>query len=740
MSGSRGVSDTPSSVDLSNCDREPIHVPGSIQPHGVLIALRAPDLFVAQVSENIQAYLGVSPDEALGRPLAAFLSPESAELIRGALEHERWDELNPLRIEAGGKRFDGIIHRYAGAAIVEIEPAQEAFAQGSIHHPLRSAMIHVEAARTLPDLCQSAVAEVRRLTGFERVMLYRFDEEGHGSVDAEARVLSLEPYLGLHYPASDIPQQARQLYLRNWLRIIPDARYRPARLVPNLRPDTGAPLDLSFAVLRSVSPTHLEYLANMGVRASMSVSLIVRDRLWGLISCAHHSGPRQLPYELRSACEVLGRLVSLQIAALSDREAATQRSSRQGTLELLACTMRGRDDALEALFVREAELLTLVGAQGAAAVGAGEVLTCGLTPPSAQVAALADWLDEHAGLAPFATASLPALLPEAAETKDVASGVLTFALPGARPRRLLWFRPELVQTVNWGGDPTKAVLSDGALRVHPRRSFELWKEEVRLRSLPWTESDVEAARELRRLAVESDLERKLLREQQAVRLRDDLVAVVSHDLRSPLNVIQMQAALLLRAPLDEPAAGRVRTGAERIQRSVARMNVLIRDLLDLAKIEAGRFALEWQTEEVGAMVDEGLVLLRPLADAKGITIREELTEVPPVRADRERVFQVLSNLVGNAIKFTPERGTIVVRAEPQGRAVQFTVADTGPGIAPEQLAHLFDRYWQATRRQREGAGLGLYIAKGIIEAHGGKIWADAQTGSGARFMFTLPVA
>ena len=224
----------------------------------------------------------------------------------------------------------------------------------------------------MQELANIVVEEVKRVTGFDRVMFYRFNEVGDGSVDAESVAPGLEPYLGLHYPASDIPQQARRLYLENRLRIIADARSQPARIVPTLRPDTGAPLDLSFAVLRSVSPIHLEYMANMGLRASMSIALVVRDRLWGLISCANHTGPRPVAQDVRVACEFLGRLTSLQIDALEDREAAARRASSQATASMLSDTMRTQDDAtdnvLERLLARSSELLRLVDAEGVAVV------------------------------------------------------------------------------------------------------------------------------------------------------------------------------------------------------------------------------------------------------------------------------------------------------------------------------------------------------------------------------------
>jgi signal transduction histidine kinase len=279
------------------------------------------------------------------------------------------------------------------------------------------------------------------------------------------------------------------------------------------------------------------------------------------------------------------------------------------------------------------------------------------------------------------------------------------------------------------------------MRIHPRRSFALWKDKVRLHSWPWSACNLEAAAELRRTALELDLGRQVVREQRAVRARDDLVAVVSHDLRSPLGVIQMQAALIPQhaaALGDTEDAARLRQSAERIGRAVARMSALIRDLLDLAKIEAGRFEVHAQPEHIRDVIQETVSLMRSLAESKQITIADDL-ESAIVAVDHERIFQVLSNLIGNAIKFTPEGGTITLHAERSGAELVITVADTGPGIAPDEIDFVFDRYWQAQRTGKAGAGLGLYIARGVVEAHGGRMWVESPPGAGARFHFTLPI-
>ena len=728
-------------VDVTDCDREPIHIPGTIQPFGVLFVLAEPSLTITQLSENVGDHLPLRVEDLLGRPLSAILDPASVTQVREALGEERSQDMNPLQIRASGRQFDGVVHRHDGAAILELEP--DPGRPLSMHHPFRPALLRIQRVVTSAELADVVVQQMRHVTGFERVLFYRFHEDGHGSVDAEAKDPALEPYLGLHYPASDIPAQARELYRKNWLRLIFDASARPARVVPALRVDTGGPLDLSFSVLRSVSPIHLEYMANMGVRASMSISLIVGDRLWGLISCQNHTRPLRVSHELRMACEFLGRLTSLQIAALEDRDQLAGRASRRATEDELARAMHEsapEDNVLAALLTHPKQLMGIVGAEGVALVSGGEIITSGRTPPPALIADIAAWVDQKEASPLFATASLAALFPGAREASDVASGLLTFALPGGVPqRRLLWFRPEFIQTVNWGGDPNKPVAAGPGARLRPRHSFALWRQEVRFRSHPWTEGNLEAADELRRLAIEVDIARRFSSEQRAVQARNDLLAIVSHDLRGPLSGVLLQTEVMLHLTGgSEKGAAALHGTAQRIRKSAAHMKALTDDLVDLASIEARRFTLHLESVESRELVEDGLLAAAPLAEAKRITLAKELIDVPRLEADPERMFRVLSNLLGNAIKFTPEGGTVTVRAERRGNDLSIAVTDTGPGIGADQLPHIFERYWKAPSTSHSGSGLGLYIANGIVEAHGGKIWAESSAG-GARFTFVLPL-
>jgi light-regulated signal transduction histidine kinase (bacteriophytochrome) len=381
--------------------------------------------------------------------------------------------------------------------------------------------------------------------------------------------------------------------------------------------------------------------------------------------------------------------------------------------------------------------MDLVGAGGVAVLQDAELLTCGAAPPADVIREIARWLEDRGDRRPFSSASLGIDFPPALAASAVASGLLTFALSDAR---LMWFRPEFIQTVNWGGNPTETVDAEAGKRLRPRHSFALWKEEVRARSRPWTPSDLEAADELQRRATEVDIARRLSSEQRAVRARDEVLAVVSHDLGSPLLVILLEAAHVLRhlpETGDQPARG-LRESVELIRRATTRMKALIEDLLDLDTMGAQSFPLDVQTVESRELLVDAVTDARPLADAKDISLLLDQTESPKIDADPHRISQVLSNLLGNAIKFTPEGGTVSLAAQPRDGVLAVTIADTGRGIAPEDLAHIFDRYWRPKGLEGTGTGLGLYIARGIVEAHGGRIWAESSP-QGATLVFTLPL-
>ncbi len=495
-------------VDLTNCDREPIHISGHIQPHGVLLVVQEPQLEILQVSENTLHLLGFAPESAIGQDLSLLFDRVQLEKLKACLRNENLKTVNPIKlyVERPGKslEFDCILHRVQEVLMVELELAtsQENLSVFSFYHSVRATVSKIQSAKNLKDLCQVTVEEVRQISGFDRVMVYQFDPEGNGAVIAEDKAEMLSPFLGLNYPSSDIPKQARQLYALNWLRLIPDINYKPVPIVSGKNAVTTQPRDLSFSVLRSVSPIHIEYLQNMGVAASMSISLIKDKELWGLIAC-HNYTPKYLNYELRAACEFIGQVMSLELQSKEGNEDYDYKLHLKSLQTKIFEDISTSENLSQVLVKCQHNLLEAVNAQGAAIVFGDNCYRVGQTPQGESLKYLTQWVQEHLKQEIFYTDSLAKCYPEAEEFKDTASGCLAIAISPTQKIYVLWFRPEVIKTVNWAGNPNKPLQTDedGNYRLSPRKSFELWKENVRYKSLPWKQCEIDAALELRKAMI-----------------------------------------------------------------------------------------------------------------------------------------------------------------------------------------------------------------------------------------------
>ena len=730
---------------LANCADEPIRFPGAIQPHGALLTLREPDLQIVQVSANVASLFNHPPETLLGQPLDTLLGADNARTVQQIASQLNFIDAPALHVTLNGNEFEGLLHRHQGVLVLEFEPRYEHFQPKSVNgraSNLGKMLQRLQSAKTLQALYEISVSEIQAMTGYDRVLIYRFEEEGHGQVIAEASAPSMELFNGLFFPASDIPEQARELYRTNWLRIIPNADYEPVPLLPKLHPDTGKPLDLSFSTLRSVSPIHCQYMKNMGVLSSMSISLMKGDKLWGLISCGNRE-PLYVPNDLRTTCQTIGQVLSLQISAMEALDISRQREEKVEALDTLNQAMSASADTVfDGLAQCPQVLMDLVLAGGVAIIEGQQLHRYGNCPEPAQIRALHKWLQDT-GQPVFASHHLSAVYPPAADYQPVASGVLAMSLPKPVDNGVLWFRPEVKENIQWSGDPQKPLAlekSDAGLRLRPRTSFEIWKVEMAGISTKWSSGDRFAANDLRRSALENDLARQVLREQQAVHARDELVAVVSHDLRNPMTVISMLCGMMQKAFSSDGAhtSRRISSAIDTMQQAAARMNVLLEDLLDTSKIEAGRYTVKPVPLDVSQILEEAYALLAPLAQEKGVDLSFNAEPGLQINADPERLFQVLSNLIGNAIKFTPRQGKIGISAMSNGEEIVFAVRDSGEGIAPDQLPHVFDRYWTLTENNPTGSGLGLYITQGIVKAHGGRIEAESELGRGSEFRFTVP--
>ncbi|HEY9643772.1 MAG TPA: GAF domain-containing protein, partial [Coleofasciculaceae cyanobacterium] len=582
------------SVDLTNCDREPIHIPGLIQPHGVLLVLQEPDLKIIQVSHNTVELLGRHPQDLLGKRVSVLLNPKQIYAMRQCL-NEDFEHVNPLdmaiKAPTKSRYFDGIVHRQDELVVLELEPKQTQQKTDFLEFYQRAKRIitKIQKSPTLLEMCQVVVQEVRKTTGFDRVMIYQFDAAGAGQVIAEDKLETLTPYLGLHYPASDIPQQARQLYTLNWLRLIPDSDYQPANLVSADAALSDRPLDLSLSVLRSVSPIHLEYLKNMGVCASMSISLIRDQKLWGLIAC-HHMSPRYVTYGMRTLCEFIGQVMSIELTTKEEHEDLDYKMFLKSLLSQFVESLSQSKHLLDGLAQQGTSLLELVNASGAVICTGNQYVCIGTTPPEDVLPALQAWVKPQFQYSLFQTPSLPQVYPAAASFKNVGSGLLALEISEVHQNYIFWFRPEVLQTVNWGGNPHKPVeVVDGQARLSPRQSFELWQETVQGYSLPWKPCEVEIVAELRSLIVgvilsQADEMAKINLELERSNTElDSFAYVASHDLKEPLRGIHNYSNFLMEdygSVLDADGIAKLQT----VVRLTQRMEDLINSLLHYSRL------------------------------------------------------------------------------------------------------------------------------------------------------------
>jgi len=737
---------SPDQLDISSCASEPIRTPGGIQPHGFMLTL-SPALDVLQASANLLPMAGLAAEAAIGLPLAAVIGKACGERMARELATDMLGQ-RPMylgTVTLGNDRhFDVMGHVWDGLVIAEFEAVDRAEPADFRHlYPLITDFLaKVGEHASIPALTDLAARHIRSVTGYGRVMVYRFDPDGHGRVVAEAKAPDYDSYLNQSFPASDIPSQARELYLSSPIRVIQDADYDASPLVPEFNPATGTRNDLTYAALRSVSPVHLQYMRNMGTLASMSVSLIVRGKLWGLIAC-HNAVPRAVSVEKRTACEQLGQILALCVESREDSaELQFRLDVRRIMVEILGRLTKSAD-FIDNLRGVSGELLRFARAGGVAIVADERIFTYGDTPDDAAIRDLSTWLAVHGHTEVFHTSELGAVYPPARTFIHNASGLLALPISRIHQHYLLWFRPEMIQTVEWAGNPYEKEAAPGApSRLSPRQSFATWRETIHGHSLPWHAAEIEMTTEFRTALLGIALERA----EQMAELAEELGRAnkeleafsysVSHDLRAPLRHIAGFSDLLLESAGSEDVALRQRF-LKNIKESARLAGKLVDDLLSFSQM--GRAALRPTSIDMTDLVS-GCI------DKLGIEIGQRrvdwhIDRMPVVQGDPSFLHLAMFNLLSNAVKFTNGRDPAVIRiwAEDAGDDYAFHVADNGAGFNREYVHKLFGVFQRLHRMEDfQGTGIGLANVRRIIERHNGRVWADSILGEGATFSFTLP--
>jgi diguanylate cyclase (GGDEF)-like protein len=529
---------------LVNCASEPIHRPGCIQPDGALLVVSADTTRVLQVSANVEQFLGLALEAALAGSFAELVGEGNARTIR---ELPVRGDLQPavpafFRFDAQF-RFDArwritdlavLAHRVNGDWVIELENCNETEQQhfGRLFAATRNSLWESDNESDLGRYCQLVTDQVRHLTGFDRVMTYRFDKHWNGEVITESRNSRLPSVLGHHFPASDIPAQARRLYTRNLVRVLSDVDSEPVPLIPQTHPVTHKELDMSYAVLRSMSPVHVKYLRNMGVHAALSISLMLNGKLWGLIAC-HNSAPLRVPFQVRELAEFVAKSVALKLSSLEAADRSAYMKHVQETLVAITRRIGQSGDIRDVLGYLHSEILALLSASGGVIAIGGQQYPFGLVPDPDDIDGLVTWLRENRDDEIVHTECLVNEYPPAERFKSIAAGLLSVRLDPEFNEYTLWFRPERIRTISWAGNPAKSIIEDAeGIHLEPRMSFARWCEEQHGNSLPWTHIEIDSAQAISLTMIEVLSQKALISETKRAEAR--LKFLANHDLLTGL--------------------------------------------------------------------------------------------------------------------------------------------------------------------------------------------------------------
>ena len=739
-------------TNLENCESEPIHIPGSIQPHGFLLGVSLADYTVTYCSANTEDFIGLAPARILAQSLSSIVGEAVFADILALYANQSTDRSQ--RVEYGGTPYNLTLHRSGETLILELE----LFPDGLLDTPdlylqTRRFVNFMESAGSLQMLSQHVAEEVRKITGYDRVMVYRFDEHYNGEVFAESKNADLEPFLNLHYPHTDIPPQARQLYLLNLMRLIGDVRYTPVPILTTEQTADYQSLDLSLSVLRSVSPIHIEYLQNMGVEATMSISLLHNKKLWGLLAC-HHYSPKLLPHYTRLFAKLQAHFLASQIEVRQSADEYEYSIKINTILDDLLIRISDRD-LVEAKLQQDEAILQVVNATGFIIMNRNTIFSVGKVPDTEQLHKLVQWLDINVKTEFFYTSKLSDHYVGAEPIHETATGIFYHSFTEASRQCIIWFRGEVEETILWAGKPEKNA--DPAKQLSPRKSFETWKELLKLQSPRWIKSEISAAMRLatniqhqfrlRDLMSEEEKYRRLSAHLQEINEElSHFSYVCSHDLQEPLRKIRVFTELL-HQNIHDPAA--VESYFRKIDGSAERMSTLINDLLNYTRI--AKTDVSFEPIDLNDILEKVKVDFELLIPQKGAVVTS--TSLPVIPAIPFQISQLFYNLISNALKFADQAPIIhischLLSAQETAQIPQLDLdhnyvllnfTDNGIGFEQKFAQHIFDIFKRLHgKHEFSGTGIGLALCKKIVDNHHGWITAQSELGKGATFQVYLP--
>jgi chemotaxis family two-component system sensor kinase Cph1 len=736
-----------SKIDLTSCDKEPIHILGKIQAYGFLIAVNSKTLLISYISENIGSYIKEYAQNYLGKHIDDLEKKLKLSILGSNLKLSQilslgkskgLETINPFNLELDKSPYNFIITVSGNEYLLEFEPAG-LDVDFNVLNTIGRSVSKILSDVSLSSLVKNAAREIKKIIGYDRIMIYKFGEDGHGEVIAEERNKDFEPFLGLHYPASDIPKQARELYKINLTRIIADVNSENSLIATNQGEDI--PLDLTNSVLRAVSPMHIQYLKNMGVASSFSISLISHGELWGLIAC-HNYSPKFISYKVREASKLIGQIVSSALEFRQGEEDSEKFAAFNEASNILTSYIGKENDIVGALTNNSVTIKDITSATGAVLVF-DETMTCiGLTPDDEQILAIVKWLKENMQNSIFYTHSFPALFEPAKQYSHLASGVMACMLSGELSEMIIWFKPEQIERINWAGNPEKPVEQsvDGSLQLSPRKSFESWTEIVKHTSEKWNRAEMAIVVHIREQIVDA-IRRKaneirILNERLKIAYEelDTFSYTVSHDLRMPLSAIKSYTELLLtiNTSVDENA----KTILERISVCSDKMTFLTKEILNYSRVS--RSDIRVDKIDMTSMIHE--IKADVLESLRPINIEFTIGDTPDIYGDAVMIGQAFSNLINNAVKYSSKSNPAKVKVEgvTNNNEIIYSISDNGVGIDEKYYNLVFELFKRLDNaKDTEGTGVGLAIVKRIIDKHSARIWLESSLGKGTVFYLSF---
>lgn len=733
------------------CDREPITKLGAIQPHGVLLAVDPETFRVLSVSSNWPLFFKNWPSNPLNRLASELFSDTVCKALHACvaeadISSESARFLCTLETESN-QSLVAMAHLSHETLFVEFELNTGSIDGTATVDWVSGILRAIESKDNVPDMMDHLAKKIRKKTGYERILIYRFDTSGDGEVVAEDKTPDWDQsLLGLRFPAGDIPRQARALYLKNRIRVMPIRDYVPVKLFAETDPRTGETVDLSMARLRSVSPIHLEYQKNLGIDGSLSVSIVIDNQLWGLL-IGQHRQPHAIPIWLQVSLNALIKSVGYRVHDAEQKATFCQiREAEMCFHRLLEQLAIGENTASQALF-GQTTLLDLINANGALVLNEkGEIQSAGCAVDPTEVRDLVSWVKSQTSKTLWSTDSLPSIYPKAEAFRENASGILIAFNGLDRNHALIWLRSEESKTVTWAGDPanTKQVAHH---QIHPRTSFERWVEIRRGWSEPWQEWEIRLADDLRQAINEALASRyqiiRILNEklEESNEAKSRFLAAVSHELRTPLNAV-IGFSEVIKSGFCGPLAPKLAEYVDYINDAGLRQLNLVQDILEVARASAGPQILNFELVDITSEVNAIVKFLEARASQKNIQLKTVFPHAQiSTRADKVAIGRCLDNLITNAIKFSPKASTIVISIKFEPETVQITVSDQGSGIPASDLADATKPFTQinnSTTYLSEGLGLGLSLVESLAQAHGGCLILSSIEGAGTDATIVLP--